>query len=92
MCPHPSKDQCADAEHTDRKNPEIGGGIEMFPEPFFIKNGASKAVHDIHQWIQLKQRLHIIRKHINIPHNGRCPHADLECNVDNLLQVSDKYH
>lgn len=88
---HPPKYQRPHAKHTDGNNPKIGGGIKMLPKPYFLKNRAAVTVHHIDQRIQLKQRFHIIgREHIDIPHDRRHPHTDLEGNTDHLLQIPDK--
>ncbi len=63
----------------------------MLPEPYFLKDRASIPVHDIDQGIQLEECLHIIAgQHIDIPHDRRRPHTDLERYADHLLQIPDK--
>lgn len=58
----------------------------MFPEPLLLKDRAAVAVDDINKRIQLKERLHIIvRQHLDIPHDGRRPHANLQRDTDYLL-------
>lgn len=58
----------------------------MFPEPFFLKDRAAIAVYNVNKRIQLKERLHIvIRQHLDIPHNRRRPHTDLQRDADYLL-------
>ena len=65
----------------------------MLPEPYFLKDRASISIHDIDQRIQLKKRLHVIAgQHVDIPHDRRRPHTDLERNADHLLQIPDKDH
>ena len=51
MHPHPSEDQCPDTEQADRKNPEIGGGIKVLPEPHFLIDRAPVSIDDIDERI-----------------------------------------
>ena len=65
----------------------------MLPEPFLLKNRAPITIYNVYERIQFEERLHVIaRQHLNIPHDRRRPHADLERNADHLLQVPDKDH
>ena len=54
MTPQPPEYQRPDAEHTDRDDPEIGGGIEVLPEPLLLENRAAVPVDDIDKRIQFK--------------------------------------
>ena len=63
----------------------------MLKKPFLFINRTTVSIHNIYHGIQLKERLHLIRQNGNIPKNRRSPHANLQGNADNLLQILKKH-
>ncbi len=65
----------------------------MFKEPFIPINRVPVSVYNIDKGIELKQRDHIVvLQHTDIPQNRRCPHADLQPDIDDLGKIPEKHH
>ena len=88
----PFIDQRTDHEQHDGDDPEVHGGIKILPEPLLSVNGAAVALHDVHQRIDLQKHLHILAHLPDIPQDRRRPHADLQADPDDLLQIPEIDH
>ena len=64
----------------------------MLKKPGISVNGVSVALNDIGHRIELYYPFKLIRHNLNVPQNRCSPLEQLKKNIDDLQQISEKYH
>ena len=68
----------SNSKDNDCEHPKVYRGEEVLEEPFLLIDCTPIAVDDINQRIDFYQCPPSLWQEVNIPQNGRRPHADLK--------------
>ncbi len=86
------ENDCAKDEHNYSEDPKICCRIEVFKKPHLIEKSHPETIYCIVDRIELKQYLEWTRQRLYVPHDRCDPDTYLHQNIDELADISEKYH